>query len=183
MEELALHILDIAENSVRAGAQNVEIIVEEDRQKDRLTITIRDDGEGMDEGTRRRALEPFFTTKERRRVGLGLALLADAARQADGDIAVRSQRGLGTEIVATFKHSHIDRQPLGDLAATAEALAVGNPQVDFVVEYRGGSDRWRLDTREIKHALGGEPIGSLRGIRLVRSCLAGDKRGNRGGPK
>lgn len=181
MEEISLHILDIVENSIRAGARNVEICIEEDLENDRLTIIIRDNGAGMDETTRQRALDPFFTTRPKPRsgtsprVGLGLPLLADAARRAGGEIAIKSAPGGGTEVVATFQHSHVDRQPLGEVAQTMETLVVGNPEVEFLVTHRGPRDEWRLDTREIKKALGGAPINSGEGIRMIRSRMMNDE--------
>ncbi|MCX8036620.1 MAG: ATP-binding protein [Candidatus Sumerlaeia bacterium] len=171
MEELALHILDIAENSIRAGAQTVEIEIVEDVQQDRLHITIRDNGKGMDKRTLRHALDPFFTTKVGKRVGLGLPLLAAAARQAGGDIAVRSKRGAGTEVEAVFQYSHADRQPLGNLGATLETLIIGNPDVDFRLLHRSPKGEKQLDTRDIRAALNGAPINSIEGIRRVKQSM------------
>jgi anti-sigma regulatory factor (Ser/Thr protein kinase) len=171
MEELSLHILDIAENAIRAGARNIEIHVEENLKNDRLTITIRDDGAGMDPETRRHALDPFFTTKEDKRVGLGLPLLGAAARRAGGEIQIRSQAGRGTEVTATFQHSHIDRQPLGDTAETMQMLIVGNPDVEFVFGHRRPQGTCHLETRGIKKALGRVPISSGEGIRMIREIL------------
>lgn len=171
MEELSLHILDIAENSIRAGAKNIEIHIEEDVKKDRLAITIRDDGAGMDEETQRQALDPFFTTKQSKRVGLGLPLLAAAAQRAGGDVAIHATAGEGTEIVATFQHSHIDRQPLGDMIETLKMLIVGNPDVEFRFVHRSRQGEKRLDTREMKRSLGGRAIHWTEGIRMIRKIL------------
>jgi anti-sigma regulatory factor (Ser/Thr protein kinase) len=171
MEDLSLHILDIAENSIRAGAKTVEIRVEEDPENDRLAIIIRDDGAGMDETVKRRALDPFFTTKEGKPVGLGLALLAEAARRAGGAVTIESERGRGTTIAATFQYAHVDRQPLGDMGKTVEALIVGNPDVEFVFAGYGPRGKWWLDTQGIRRALGAVPIGSGEGIRMIRDIL------------
>jgi len=131
LEDLSLHVLDIAENAVEAKARRVGIRVEERRSKDRLVLEIKDDGRGM--GRRRlvRALDPFFTTKKTRRVGLGLPFLAQAAAAAGGRLKVASDPARGTKVRATFRLGHIDRQPLGDMAATLAALAVGHPAVEF----------------------------------------------------
>ncbi len=118
MEELALHILDIAENSIAAGARHVDIRVSEDLAADRLTVEIRDNGRGMAEQVLRRAADPFFTTKGTRPVGLGLSLLEQAARAAGGSLRIQSRPGAGATVTAEFRHSHPDRQPLGDVAAT-----------------------------------------------------------------
>ena len=149
MKDLSLHILDIVENSIRAQAKRVEISVVEDEQKDRLILEIRDDGRGMTQKTLERAARPFFTTKEGKRIGLGLALLAQATREADGTFEMSSAPGVGTRIAASFRYSHPDRKPLGDIPATLEALIAGNPGVDFLFEHREGAQAARLDTREV----------------------------------
>lgn len=150
MEDLSLHILDIVENSLRSEAKLVEISVVEDMDQDLLTLEIRDNGRGMDPETCARAADPFFTTKSGRRVGLGLALLAHAAREGGGDFALSSQPGNGTQVKATFRHSHPDRRPLGDIAATLHTLVAGHPDVNFVFEHRQGTEITRLDTRELR---------------------------------
>jgi signal transduction histidine kinase len=151
MEDLSLHMLDIVENSLRSQARLVEILVIEDVERDLLTLEIRDDGKGMDAETCARATDPFFTTKPGHRTGLGLALLAQAAREAGGDLRVSSSVDVGTTVRATFRWSHPDRRPLGDISATLETLVVANPTVDFVCEQRRGADVLRFDTREVRH--------------------------------
>jgi signal transduction histidine kinase len=150
MEDLSLHILDVVGNSLRSGAKLVEISVVEDMDKDLLTLEIKDDGHGMDRETCRRAVNPFFTTKPGRRVGLGLSLLAQSAREADGEFNLSSVPDEGTHVTATFRRSHPDRRPLGDIAETLRALVAGHPDVDFVYEHRTGADVARLDTRELR---------------------------------
>jgi len=150
MEDLSLHILDIVENSLRSQARLVEILVTEDPGRDLLTLEIRDDGKGMDPEECSRATDTFFTTKPGRRVGLGLALVAQAAREAGGEFTVSSAADVGTTVRATFRWGHPDRRPLGDISATLEALVAGNPGVDFVCEQRRGADVIRFDTREVR---------------------------------
>lgn len=146
MEDQSLHILDIVENSIRAGAKEVEIRIDEDVAKDRLEIEISDDGAGMDQATLEKALDPFFTTKSVRKVGLGLSLFREAARAAGGDMTVQSKPGKGTSVKATFRHSHIDRQPLGDLGKTLETLIVANPEVRFRFYHRENGEELRFDS-------------------------------------
>lgn len=148
MEDLSLHILDIVENSIRAGAKEVEIRIEENVAKDCLEIEISDDGAGMDKTTIEKALDPFFTTKTVRKVGLGLSLFREAARAAGGDMTVQSEPGKGTRVKATFRHSHIDRQPLGDLAKTLETLIVANPEVRFRFYHGENGKELRFDSGE-----------------------------------
>jgi len=146
MEDLSLHILDIVENALRAGAKKVEINIDEDVKQDHLKIEIRDDGKGMDQTMLEKALDPFFTTKTVREVGLGLSLFREAARAAGGDMTVESEPGKGTCVKATFQHSHVDRQPLGDMALTLQTLIVANPAVRFLYSHRENGEKICLDT-------------------------------------
>lgn len=152
MKDLSLHILDIAENSIRAEATWVEILVVEDVENDVLSLQIEDDGRGMDPDTLRRATDPFFSGKPGRRFGLGLALLAQATREAEGTFEISSPPEAGTRITAAFRHSHPDRKPLGDMSATLETLVAANPGVDFRYEHRAGAEVIRFDTREVKRS-------------------------------
>jgi hypothetical protein len=153
MRELSLHILDVVENGITAGAHCISIRVEESTAQDRLEITIADDGRGMPEEKIRRLSDPFVTTRTTRRVGLGLSLLAAAARRCEGDIRVNAAPGRGTQVTAFFRRSHIDRAPLGDMAATVGMLIIGNPQLDFVYIHRVDEREFVLDTRELKAEL------------------------------
>ncbi len=148
MEDLSLHILDIAENSISASAKRIEIRIDEDEAKDLLTIEIRDDGKGMDEQTLKKVLDPFFTTRTTRRVGLGLSLLAQAARETDGNLELDSRNGEGTTVRATFGFSHPDRKPMGDILETIRTLVVSHPEIDFLYEHRKNDSIYRFDTRE-----------------------------------
>lgn len=150
MKDLSLHILDVVENALRSKASLVEILLIEDLERDVLVLQIKDDGEGMDPETLNRATDPFFTSKGAKKVGLGLPLLAQAAREAGGKLELSSSRGVGTTVKAVFQHSHPDRKPLGDMAATLQTLVGGNPDVDFLYEHQRGTERTRFDTREIR---------------------------------
>ena len=150
MRELSLHILDIAENGVTAGADCIQILVEEARTEDLLKIVIQDNGSGLPPEKRDKLIDPFVTSRTTRRVGLGLPLLAAAAERCDGDFKVTSEAGQGTRVVATFRYNHIDRAPLGDMAATITTLIMGNPDIDFVYTHIVDGRDFSLDTREIK---------------------------------
>jgi len=150
MEDLSLHILDIVENSISASAKRVEIRINEEPEKDLLTIEIIDDGKGMDEQTLKKATDPFFTTRKTRKVGLGLPFLAQAARESDGLIQLSSQPGKGTTVKATFRLSHPDRKPIGDIQETIRTLVAGYPHVDFLYEHHHNNSFYRFDTRETK---------------------------------
>ena len=168
MQDLSLHILDIAENSVAAGAHLVEIVIEEDTATDRLALDIRDDGAGMDEDLMKKVADPFFTTKTVRRIGLGIPLLKQAAEECEGDFAIISGKGKGTTIKASFRRSHIDRKPLGDVAATLMVLIAGNPDVDFVLEYRADGSLYRFDTKQIREELGEVPVNAPSVLKAIR---------------
>ena len=131
MEDISLHILDIAENALKAGATRVEIHVIEDLENDILKLQIIDNGKGMDEEMVQAVTDPFVTTRTERRVGLGLPFLAESARMAGGDIKIKSEPGVVTSIEADFVYSNIDRKPLGDIIKTMMMLIAGNPEVDF----------------------------------------------------
>ncbi|HXX53712.1 MAG TPA: ATP-binding protein [Thermodesulfovibrionales bacterium] len=168
---MSLHILDIAENSIDAGATRVEVMVEEDSMKDKLSIRVRDNGRGMDETTRERVTDPFFTTKTVRRVGLGLPFLKQASEECEGHFSITSERGQGTTISVSFKRSHIDRKPLGDIGATIMVLIAGNPSVDFVFRYRKDSYHYRLETEQLKGELSGLPINSPEVLQMVKEDI------------
>lgn len=148
MEDLSLHILDIAENSINGAARKIEIIIDEDREKDLLTIEIKDDGKGMDEKTLKKALDPFFTTRKTRRVGLGLSLLAQAAEESGGKMELNSIPCVGTTVRATFRMSHPDCKPMGDINETMRMLIAGHPEINFVYEHHKDNSIYRFDTRE-----------------------------------
>ncbi len=148
MEDLSLHILDIAENSISASAKSIEIRIDEDKAKDLLTVEIKDDGNGMDEQTLQKVLDPFFTTRTTRKVGLGLSLLAQAARQSDGKIELSSGPGKGTTVKAVFHLSHPDCKPMGDIHETIRTLVAGYPGTDFLYEHKKNGSIYRFDTRE-----------------------------------
>ena len=150
MRELSLHILDVVENGITAGGNCIWIEVEEARHADQLKIVIRDNGGGMPVEKMKNINDPFITSRTTRRVGLGLSLLAAASERCDGTLTVDSQPGKGTEVEATFQHSHIDRAPLGDMAATITTLILGNPEIDFVYSHRIDDEEFNLDTREIR---------------------------------
>jgi len=136
MLDISLHLLDLMQNCAHSGATRVEVMVHEDETQDLLEVTVKDNGQGMDEETVRRAMDPFYSSSPKR-VGLGLPFIAQAASIAGGCVRVDSTPGGGTEVTATFQLSHLDRQPIGDLAATAVSFLAGNPGTELSIVYRG----------------------------------------------
>ncbi len=171
MQDLSLHILDIVENSLTAGACRVEIRIVEDLATDRLTIEIADNGCGMDKSTVAQVLDPFFTTKNTRRVGLGLPFLKEACRESKGELCLDSEPGKGTMVRATFQHSHIDRKPLGDISETLITLIAGHPEVDLLYEHRKNGAQFIFDTGEIKKGLGRVPLNTSPVLSALRNHI------------
>ena len=134
MQDISLHILDIAENSIAAAASRIEITIIEDWERDLLTVEIRDNGRGMDEETLQRVLDPFYTSKPGKRVGLGIPLLAQAAREGGGSFDIESEPDGGTRLIARFVLNHPDRKPLGDVDGTVHMLQLTHPEITF--EYK-----------------------------------------------
>lgn len=171
MQELSLHLLDIAENSTRAGAKLVRISVAEDPDADRLTMRIEDDGCGMDENLLSSVRDPFTTTRTTRKVGLGLPLLEDAAKTTGGKLTIRSAPRAGTEVEAVFGYSHIDRMPLGDLAATVSTLIQCHPDTDFIYTHTLREALFCLDTREMREILGGASLSEPDVVLWIRDYI------------
>ena len=171
MLELSKHILDIAENSIRAGCRMVTITVVEDTKADTFTLQISDDGKGMSGPEQEKALDPFYTTKKVRRIGLGLPMLKSAAEMTGGNFKLESTEGLGTTVTVTFGYSHIDRQPLGDVALTIVSLIAGSPQVDVVYIHKKDGREYRLDTRTIRRELEDVPIEHMEVLTLIRQDI------------
>lgn len=157
MRELSLHILDVLQNSLEAGATRVELTIDEDLTADRLTITVRDDGRGMSEAQLARIFDPFYTTRKTRHVGLGLPLLKAATERCNGNLTITSQPGQGTTLQATFQHSHIDRAPLGDMTGTLMSFILAG-QCDLCYTHRVDSQAFEFDTASLKAELGGVPL-------------------------
>lgn len=171
MLELALHVLDIAENSTRAEAKLVSIKILEDPDSDRFIMEIQDDGRGMSPETLRKALDPFYTTKKVRKVGLGLPMLKQAAERCEGCFSIRSTEGVGTTVRAGFKRSHIDRQPLGDIAGAVSILIAGNPETDFIYIHKYADREFSFDTREIKKVIENVPIDHPEVLNFIRNSI------------
>ena len=131
MEDISLHIMDIAENSLRAGAQNVNIRIIHNKKNHTLILEIEDDGKGMDDKTLNNAANPFFTTKDDKKFGLGLSLLSQAAEATGGKLIVEKRSATGIRICATFHSDHIDMTPIGNVNKTIRVLKSLHPEVRF----------------------------------------------------
>ncbi len=160
MKELSLNILDIAENSVKAGATLTKILLSE--TDDRLVISIEDDGCGMDKETVERVTDPFYTTRTTRAVGMGIPLFKMAAEQTGGSFAIESVKNdgnnenHGTKTRACFNKNHLDFTPLGDVVSSVTTLIQGHPETDFLFVHKTENGEARLDTRELREVLGAD---------------------------
>ena len=173
MKELSLNILDIAMNSVNAGAENIAIALDETPTQ--LTITITDDGCGMSEEVVRRLSDPFYTTRTTRKVGMGVPFYLLAAEQTGGSVKIDSvpepDPRHGTVITAVFRTDHIDSTPLGDIISTVTTLIHGYPDIDLTFTHTFPDHEVALSTRQIKEMLGDIPINSLEILNWIRDFL------------
>jgi hypothetical protein len=160
LKELSLNILDISKNSVKARATLIQILITE--TEDKIEIKIIDDGCGMTPDVLRGVIDPFYTTRTTRKVGLGIPLLKLAAEQTGGEVSIESRHESefpsdhGTVVCAVFYKNHIDFTPMGDIVSTMVTLIQGSPDIDFLFEHKSDSVNVFLDTREVRDVLGGE---------------------------
>ena len=160
MKELSLHILDIARNSIRAEATKISILVDENLEDNKLIISIEDNGKGMDEETLRKIEDPFYTSRDVRRVGLGIPLLKAAAERCNGSIKIQSQEGIGTKLYCVMDYDHIDRSPLGKIQDTIMILLNDSDKYELVYTHIYNGGRFDFNTVEIKEILDGVPLDS-----------------------
>jgi anti-sigma regulatory factor (Ser/Thr protein kinase) len=171
VEDLSLHILDIAENAVNAEAGRIEIALTRDVDNDLLILEIRDNGKGMNQETLKQVRDPFFTTKHKK-TGLGIPFLAQAAEQTGGKLTIESEPGIGTVVTALFKWCHVDRPVLGDMASTIVTLLAGHGNdVDIIYEERTGGGVKRFDSADLKKELEGVPVTESAVLEFVRDLL------------
>jgi hypothetical protein len=177
MKEIALHLLDLAENSVSAHARNVRIEVCEDFRVNQLSTVVQDDGEGMTAEVVKQVVDPFYTSRTERKVGLGIPLFKASAEACHGAMKISSRPGAGTKVEANFQHSHIDRMPLGDLPSTFLTLVLTHPEVHwtfkyaFTPPYKGTTRMYEFDDQPVKDVLLDVPLTHPDVITFIRSSL------------
>ena len=184
MRELSLNLLDIAENSVKAGATLV--ILDLFVQGNVLTMRVTDDGCGMTDEFVARVRDPYTTTRKTRKVGMGIPLLAMTAEMSGGTFAIDSEVGRGTVVTATFAVDHIDRPPLGDVASTfvtlmTDSVINGTKPVDFVLNYGVGGTQFSVDTRDLRAELEGIGLDNPEVMRFVKDLITGNMEEINGG--
>jgi anti-sigma regulatory factor (Ser/Thr protein kinase) len=172
VRELSHHITDLIENAVRAGARNVEVVVEENLEADEVRVCVRDDGCGMTPEMAVAAFDPFHTTRTCRKVGLGLPLARATAERCDGCLEIESVPGSGTQVTMRVKGSHIDRPPLGNIRATVMTALVGHPEVDLRYTHQVGCRSFELDGAAVKRELDGVPLSHPLVLGWLREFLS-----------
>ena len=154
MRELSLNVMDVAQNCITAKATLVTITVCESDKNDSLDISVKDNGCGMTKEQAESVIDPFFTTRKTRKVGLGVPLFKMAAEQTGGSFTIDSTVGVGTTLFAHFVKSSVDMTPLGDINSTVKILIQCNPCIDFVFNHSTDNGEFTLDTRELREILG-----------------------------
>lgn len=174
MKDLSMHILDIVQNSIKANASLIEIVYDENALTGIISISIMDNGFGMDEQMALSAADPYVTTQTTRKVGLGLPLLKQNAERCGGFFSIESQINCGTSVFATFIISNIDTPPMGDLAGVVALLISGNPAVDFIFTCSLNGHDYKLDSREVKSVLGTVAISEPSVALLLKNMIKGN---------
>ncbi|SDM11850.1 ATP-binding protein [Halarsenatibacter silvermanii] len=171
MRELSLHLLDIAQNSIRAGAGQIEIKIKEDVPENILLIVILDDGRGIDEESVEKIVDPFVTTRKTREVGLGLSLFKETAELCGGSLRIDSKPGEGTSVTAEFEYDHLDRPPLGSIAETLVSLIAVNPDLEIIYQHQKDGQSFYFSTGEVKAELQDVDIQKPRILKWLEEYL------------
>ncbi len=175
MKEISLHILDLMQNSIRAGAKNIQLRVEEDTRADTFTVIIQDDGCGMSPEMTKAVSSPFVTTRTTRKVGLGIPLFKAGCEACEGSFSLESPEGKGTRVQGTYRQSHIDRPPLGNIADTVLLLITGNPQLRIHYSHRVDGQEYELDTAELLRILDGAPLDAPEITAFIKDFLSNNE--------
>ncbi len=171
MRELSLNILDIAQNSIAAGASLTEIVVKEDTEKKELLIGIYDNGKGMTKEQVENVIDPFFTTRTTRKVGMGIPLFKMAAEQTGGSFSITSELGIGTKVEAVFKTDSIDFTPIGDMGSTISTIVSMNEDKDFIYIRSVDEREFRFSSADIKLILEGVPLSEPSVIMWIEGYI------------
>lgn len=171
MKELSLHLLDIVQNSIKAGATKIDIEIIEDTVEDLFSFSVKDNGCGMSEEFVNKVRNPFTTTRTTRKVGLGIPLLEAAALQCDGGLDIESEPGVGTTLTVRFRYSHIDRAPLGDVTETMTTLISGSPDIDFVYRHSINGNAFVFKTEDCRQILQEVPLNTPDVLMWIEGTL------------
>ena len=171
MNDLSMHLLDIVQNSISAGARLIVIGIDEDIEGDVLTMSVEDNGKGMTEEQVRKLSDPFFTSRTTRKVGMGIPLLKHTAEQCGGNVKIESEAGKGTKVVAAFGYSNIDRPPLGDFVNAVILSIAANPSLDFVLNYSRNGDEYEFKTSDVREVFGDKALENISLVKKVEQMI------------
>lgn len=171
MRDLSLHILDIVQNSIKANASAVKVIISEKAESKHLILEIKDNGIGMDNDLLIKVDDPFTTSRITRKIGLGIPLLKESAIKCEGEFNIFSERNIGTKVFATFLISHIDRLPIGDIGDTMITVISANPNIRFVLILKSSKGYFEIDTEEIKRQLKGVSITEFDVLQWLKEYI------------
>lgn len=158
MQEIAMNILDIAYNSIKAKADLIKIFIYDSSKVNIIKIEIIDNGTGMDQETVKKVINPFYTTRTTRKVGLGIPMFKENIEATGGKFSIESTIGKGTVVTGEFVKNHIDTPPMGNLIDTIVTLIQANDKIDYLFKYTNDDFEFILDTKEIKQVLDGVAI-------------------------
>ncbi len=174
--EISLHILDIIQNSIKAGANFIEVKIAVHTDAKRIKVEVNDNGCGMSGEQLAACQNPFFTSRTTRKVGLGIPFLKQSAECTNGSFSISSTKGIGTRILAEYHMDHIDCIPIGDINATIYSLVIMNEKLDFYYQYQVDARQFVLDTRTIREMIGDIPINSIEISSFIREFLDENKK-------
>lgn len=172
MRELSLHILDLVQNAIEAGASEIQLEIAEDTIRDTFCISLTDNGRGMSPEQLCKVTDPFSTTRSTRKVGLGLSLLEMSTSCCEGSLAIDSTVGQGTTVRACYRHSHLDRPPLGPMRQTLITILVANPSIDFAYRHRYNDQSFELQSKDITAVLGDIPLTQPEVLQWLNQFLS-----------
>ncbi|MBW6490543.1 MAG: ATP-binding protein [Lentimicrobium sp.] len=171
MKDFAMHLMDIVQNSISAGADLIEVLIRESVKDDTLTLTIIDNGKGIPSDLLEKVTDPYITSRTTRKVGLGLPLLKQHAESTGGYLKILSTEGNGTKVIGNFGLTHFDRQPLGDISGTIVLLAAANVKIRFVYEHITDAGEFKFDTKEVNEMLEGMSISEAQVMKFLKEMI------------
>jgi len=171
MKELALHVLDIAQNSISAGASKILLDIHIEEKSEKMTVGVTDNGKGMDVDELEKVKDPFYTSRTTRSVGLGIPLLAQHAEMTGGKMLIRSEKGEGTKVEAQFLTKHPDIQPIGDIEGCWTLLAASYPDIDVILQYRTENGDYDISSKSVMDYLGLNSLSGSENMRELRRMI------------
>lgn len=171
MREISLNIMDLVENSIKASSTLIEITVVVSKKNNLIEFEISDNGCGMTDLELKNVIDPFFTSRTTRRVGLGIPLCKLACEQAGGEFQISSKINVGTKVKASFVYNNINRQPIGDLVSTILLTATASENINILFNYKTDTTSFVFDTKEVKKILNEVPINTPEVFEYLKEML------------